>query len=344
MVRLEKSQRRRLRFQIILTFLVFLLPGTVSSPGFAQKPANQVGKKSTNPRTASSQNQANQRSAAPAQTNNQPNSKAVSRGKTEREPIWAESNGKPNADGYFRRTMDLPRTEKAQIEFRAAEYCEVYLNGQRLAMGRKPGNLERVDVSAAVKPGKNVLAVRATNRSKAAPFLEVGFFFKPVDANWRIVISDAEWQATTGARSSWQSLGFDDSAWPSAISASEKLEAPQVAGLGDDAPPSSMELGSNTTKEPFSGSSSTTLEKIKATPVKASLADYDSSKGPPRRERFTTKPGFVVREVFSPKDVGSILALAFNEFGHIIASQEGGPLLLLYDSKKNGKLDTVRTY
>ncbi|MCU0712325.1 MAG: PQQ-dependent sugar dehydrogenase, partial [Pirellula sp.] len=354
MVRLERSQRRRLRFKIILAFLVFLLPGAVPSHSFAQKPSNEVGKKNTKARAASTQNQSKQRTETPTKTTSQPNSQAASRGKTDREPIWAESNGKPNADGYFRRTMELPRIEKAQIEFRSAEYCEVYLNGLRLAMGRKPGNLERIDVSAAVKPGTNILAIRATNRSSNAPFLEVGFFFKPVDAKWRIVVSDSEWKATTDARANWQMPGFDDSEWLEAISANDEIAPPSVASLGaaslgvgslgDDAPPADMESDSTATKEPFSDSSSTPSGKIKATPVKVSLADYDASKGAPPRERFTTKPGFVVKEVFSSKDVGSVLALAFNEFGHIIASQEGGPLLLLYDSKKNGKLDTVRTY
>ncbi len=41
---------------------------------------------------------------------------------------------------------------------------------------------------------------------------------------------------------------------------------------------------------------------------------------------------------------GSVIAMAFNEFGHLLASREGGPLLLIYDSDKDGKPDKARPY
>ncbi|MFN7706788.1 MAG: heme-binding protein, partial [bacterium] len=60
--------------------------------------------------------------------------------------------------------------------------------------------------------------------------------------------------------------------------------------------------------------------------------------------RWETQPGFEVEEILGDGEVGSLIAMAFNEFGHIIASQEGGPLLLIYDSDKDGRHDKVRTY
>jgi putative heme-binding domain-containing protein len=60
--------------------------------------------------------------------------------------------------------------------------------------------------------------------------------------------------------------------------------------------------------------------------------------------RFSVAPEFTVERVIDPDDTGSLIGMAFNEFGHIIASREGGPLLLIYDSQKNGKLDKVRVY
>lgn len=333
MVRSELSQPNRHLLSVLLALCVSICVVVPSPSLLAQRVAPQSGNRAAPPRPP-----------ANPSNNAAPNSSAT-KGKTEREPIWAVDRNEATGDAYFRRTMELPRTEKAQIEFRASEFCEVFLNGQRLAMGRKAGVMERIDVSSAVRQGKNVLAIRATNRSNNNPFLEVGFFFKPVDAKWRIVISDSEWKATTSARPNWQLPAFDDATWPQAISGVEGVRSPVVAKLGDDAPPPDLAMeGTRNSKEPFANSNSSTLDKLKTTPVKATLADYDSAKGPPPRERFTTKPGFVVREVFSPKQVGSIISMAFNEFGHIIASQEGGPLLLLYDSKKNGKLDTVRTY
>ena len=43
-----------------------------------------------------------------------------------------------------------------------------------------------------------------------------------------------------------------------------------------------------------------------------------------QRERFQIQKGFGVQRVLSDEQVGSILAMTFNEFGHIILSQEDG--------------------
>ena len=43
-------------------------------------------------------------------------------------------------------------------------------------------------------------------------------------------------------------------------------------------------------------------------------------------------------------DVGSLIAMVFDSRGSIYASQEGGHLLLLTDSDRNGVHDTVTTY
>lgn len=61
-------------------------------------------------------------------------------------------------------------------------------------------------------------------------------------------------------------------------------------------------------------------------------------------QRFRIHPEFVVNEVLGSDAVGSLINMAFNEFGHIIASQEGGPLLLIYDSDKDGVPDKTRDY
>jgi putative heme-binding domain-containing protein len=61
-------------------------------------------------------------------------------------------------------------------------------------------------------------------------------------------------------------------------------------------------------------------------------------------QRFQINQEFVVEEILDTKQVGSLINMAFNEFGHIIASREGGPLLLIYDSNKDGIPDKTRDY
>jgi glucose/arabinose dehydrogenase len=61
-------------------------------------------------------------------------------------------------------------------------------------------------------------------------------------------------------------------------------------------------------------------------------------------ERFRVGPEFAVQELLGNEKTGSLVAMAFNEFGHIVAAQEGGPLLLIYDTDRDDKVDKVRTY
>ncbi len=61
-------------------------------------------------------------------------------------------------------------------------------------------------------------------------------------------------------------------------------------------------------------------------------------------QRFRVSQEFAVDEILGDADTGSLVNMAFNEFGHIIAAQEGGPLILIYDSDKDGVPDKTRNY
>ncbi|REJ93706.1 MAG: heme-binding protein [Planctomycetota bacterium] len=60
--------------------------------------------------------------------------------------------------------------------------------------------------------------------------------------------------------------------------------------------------------------------------------------------RFRVDREFRVEWMVRPEDTGSLLAFEFNEFGHIVASQEKGPLLLIRDTNNDGVHDKVSTY
>ncbi|MBI2823075.1 MAG: c-type cytochrome [Planctomycetia bacterium] len=57
--------------------------------------------------------------------------------------------------------------------------------------------------------------------------------------------------------------------------------------------------------------------------------------------RFTMAAEFRVERVLSPDETGSLIAMTFNEFGDILASREGGPLLLITDKDQDGVHETV---
>ncbi len=63
-----------------------------------------------------------------------------------------------------------------------------------------------------------------------------------------------------------------------------------------------------------------------------------------RSERFRISKEFEVQRVIAPDDTGSVIAMAFNEFGQVILSREGSSLQLAVDSDQDGTVDSVRMY
>ncbi len=60
--------------------------------------------------------------------------------------------------------------------------------------------------------------------------------------------------------------------------------------------------------------------------------------------RFTIAPEFRVERVMKADETGSLIAMTFNEFGEILASREGGPLLIITDNDQDGVPETTNTY
>lgn len=63
-----------------------------------------------------------------------------------------------------------------------------------------------------------------------------------------------------------------------------------------------------------------------------------------RSERFMIDPQFEVQQVLGGDEAGSLIAMSFNEFGHILAAKEGGGLLLIHDGNGDKIPEKVRTY
>lgn len=64
----------------------------------------------------------------------------------------------------------------------------------------------------------------------------------------------------------------------------------------------------------------------------------------PISQRFEAVDEFDVEQLLPGKDIGSLIAMAFNEFGHIVASREGDGLYLIYDSNGDKLPDSSRLY
>jgi putative heme-binding domain-containing protein len=72
------------------------------------------------------------------------------------------------------------------------------------------------------------------------------------------------------------------------------------------------------------------------------LADESTKTELQNGKRFTVENDFEVQRLLSAEATGSLIAMAFNEFGQIIASRERGPLVLLYDDNGDKIIDKSR--
>src|SRR5262249_30456940 len=60
--------------------------------------------------------------------------------------------------------------------------------------------------------------------------------------------------------------------------------------------------------------------------------------------RFMIDPEFVVDRLVTDEQAGSLIAMTFNANGDILASREGGGILLIRDKNQDGKFETVETF
>jgi len=72
------------------------------------------------------------------------------------------------------------------------------------------------------------------------------------------------------------------------------------------------------------------------------LADETTKSELQTGQRFTVEDDFEVQRVLDGEVTGSVIAMAFNEFGQVVASREGGPLVLLYDDDGDQLFDKSR--
>lgn len=311
-----------------------------SSNGAAKSEASAPGVQANNSAFASGP-------ASPANPTGPANTSVADPNRPAPWSMWADPlapNSQQPGDCYFRRTMELPEVERCFVDIDCQTRTEVYLNGQRVRPSKPGLGKQRIDLQPAVRPGQNVLAIAAqapgNNVAMAnALGVKVELYFKPKQGNWRLVVSDGDWKAAKGAPRNWQTLGFNDGTWPEAVDLNQMQTAaasPQVAATRTDR---QAQPNPQPNPQPMPES-----REVPAQPESMPLsAQQVAQRKNPLEERFAIVPGFEIEEV-ADAQVGSLIAMTFNEFGHIIASVEGGGLILMYDTNKDGVPDTSKPY
>ena len=205
----------------------------------------------------------------------------------------------------FRKPINLRVEAVGRVEIAADDQYELFVNGTSVGSGSSSRQMEEYDISDYLEIGRNVVAVRVVNTHGKTAALAARVSIRPRNQDkWFTFSSSPSWRVSTNPSPMWETVLFNDRLWGSATAFGE---------LGDTVP----------------------WDRD---------VDVIAEQQTEQRERFQIQKGFGVQRVLSDDQVGSVIAMTFNEFGHIIVSQEGGPLLLVFDKDEDGIPEHVRTY
>ena len=140
-----------------------------------------------------------------------------------------------------------------------------------------------------------------------------------------------------------------------AKSASSAIGDSSKATTGDVStqtkPDTESTVPSTPTRSPQAPSTSAAPQASQAAkrPSVKPAAGPTSGSGSPQRvvaakERFVISPEFSVQQIMSHEETGSLIAMEFNEFGKLLLSREGGPLLIADLTKPVNHPARIRTY
>lgn len=224
--------------------------------------------------------------------------------------IWANGSklGESIREGetcLFRKPINLKIESIGKIEIAADDEYELFVNGVLVGDGQSARQMDEYDITDLLEVGRNVIAVRVVNTHGNTAAMAARVSIKPnKQEKWFTFSSSPSWRTSTEVSPMWETVLFNDRLWGTASAFGQ---------LGDTVP----------------------WDRD---------VDVVAEKQVDQQERFQIQKGFGVQRVLSDEQLGSVIAMTFNEFGHMIVSQEGGPLLLVYDQDEDGVPEQVRTY
>ena len=274
--------------------------------------------------------------------------------------IWTPEHSPenvPQVPCFFRKTLLLPKPVSAFIEIAADDQYELYINGKKAAAGANADKMTRHNVGSYLTDGENIVAVKVTNRNGNTAGLAAKLIVQCDGNVEREYATNPTWRTQTRVLPMWYSRTYRDNRWVAAYNLGNFGEPRQTAAKPVPNGKSQLAVKPKTTKSTTAtgnGNQSTSATNKqtsnRTTPRKptvkvnsmARMVNQIRNGSAGSEPRFRLPEGFQVEHVAGGEETGSLIAIAFNEFGHILISREGGPLLMVYDSNDNNVPDKVR--
>jgi putative heme-binding domain-containing protein len=137
---------------------------------------------------------------------------------TEPRWVWGAEQSKDNEIFFFRKSFET-FIENKQKDVKSATLwgtCDnemiVYLNGKKVAESREWERSTVVDVTDALIPGRNQIAVRGRNTDGPAALI-LRLTINKSDGTKTIAVTDGTWKTSASAETGWEAASYDDAAW-----------------------------------------------------------------------------------------------------------------------------------
>ncbi len=264
--------------------------------------------------------------------------------------IWSPDHEKtevPQSSCHFRKRFTVS-PEKGEIAVAADDQYELYVNGRRVGSGGSTEKMDKYDISRFLRRGRNLVAIKVANTDGSTAALAAQLLVEDETRGLLVFPSDNSWTTSLRPLPFWYTPMYNDSRWAASQSFGvlgrtepwdqppAMEQEPQLAAATPQ-PRATTQPQAITQPQPAAQPHVATETRLEVEP--APILIEVQEEGP-----FQVDDGFEVVQVLDADVAGSLIAMTFNEFGHIIASREGGGLLLIYDSDDDGSFDNVREY
>lgn len=120
-----------------------------------------------------------------------------------------------NENYYFRHPLDIPAgatVRAALATFTGDDEATLFINGQEIGKSGDWRQAQTFEVTAALHPGANVVALHGYNhRREAGLICKIEVLL--ADGKLLSVVSDGSWKVSGNQATGWNQTGFDDAAW-----------------------------------------------------------------------------------------------------------------------------------
>ena len=249
--------------------------------------------------------------------------------------IWSPQHQQgevPHGPVFFRKSFSVTQPISGQIGIAADDRYELFVNGKQVAEGAAWRRLDQHDLSQHLVAGKNVVAVRVMNEENAYAGLAVHITIQQPTEELTIV-TDRSWRSNVTPLPLWHLAQYNDFRWPRAalLSDAQQHESQPDAAAQESTESGESEVATKDDDDPQG------LLVVKDGQQLDSFQTVDDGS-------IQHPDGFVVERIDCHAQTGSLIAMAFNEFGDLIVSREEGHLSVLFDANYDGTIDTIRTY